>query len=203
VEGHHAIRWDFPTEPVKPTSDVPKVEVEEVETSQPQGDAHAQASKNKSNVARPIHSIQFTAFLDPTSTRPSLFFEQMSRTLPTGSEIIKVGRFSPSRNYVIESAQSAVPVGFQSRVVSRSHCRFWFKDGTCYIRDTKSLSGTFLNDIRLSSAEVESKACKVNDGDIVQLGTNFRGGGKMKNRCVKIRIGLDKDWQQDVDGITE
>jgi hypothetical protein len=35
----------------------------------------------------------------------------------------------------------------------------------------------------------------VNDGDIVQLGIDFKGGEEMIFRCVKIRVELNKGWQ--------
>lgn len=35
----------------------------------------------------------------------------------------------------------------------------------------------------------------MNDGDIVQLGIDFKGGEEMIFRCVKIRVELNKGWQ--------
>lgn len=37
------------------------------------------------------------------------------------------------------------------------------------------MSGTFLNAMRLSEPGKESKPFKLNDGDIVQFGVDFRG----------------------------
>ncbi|EQK97588.1 FHA domain containing protein [Ophiocordyceps sinensis CO18] len=93
------------------------------------------------------------------------------------------------------SQPSAAPVGFKSKVVSRRHCEFWCEDGKWYIRDVKSSSGTFLNHIRLSPPSQESKAYPVNDGDIVQLGIDFKGGEEMIFRCVKMRLELNRGWQ--------
>lgn len=90
---------------------------------------------------------------------------------------------------------SAAPVGFKSKVVSRRHCEFWYEDGKWYIKDVKSSSGTFLNHIRLSPPSQESKAFPVNDGDIVQLGIDFKGGEEMIFRCVKMRLELNRGWQ--------
>jgi pSer/pThr/pTyr-binding forkhead associated (FHA) protein len=86
-------------------------------------------------------------------------------------------------------------VGFKSKVVSRRHCEFWCEDGKWYIKDVKSSSGTFLNHIRLSPPSQESKAYLVNDGDIVQLGIDFKGGEEMIFRCVKMRLELNRGWQ--------
>ncbi|KAK0711396.1 hypothetical protein B0H67DRAFT_492083 [Lasiosphaeris hirsuta] len=144
-----------------------------------------------------LPSIRFSTFYDPRATRPSLTFSTISRTLPTGSEIIRVGRYSErdSQPNVPHNAPSAAPVGFKSKVVSRRHCEFWYEEGKWFIKDVKSSSGTFLNHIRLSPPGTESKPFPVNDGDIVQLGIDFKGGEEMIFRCVKMRLELNRGWQ--------
>ena len=144
-----------------------------------------------------LPSIRFSAFYDPRSNRPSLSFSPMSRTLPSGKEVIRVGRYSERENHppVPTNAPSAAPVGFKSKVVSRRHCEFWFEQNKWYIKDVKSSSGTFLNHIRLSAPGTESKPFPINDGDIVQLGIDFKGGEEMIYRCVKMRIELNRGWQ--------
>ncbi|OLN85651.1 E3 ubiquitin-protein ligase DMA2 [Colletotrichum chlorophyti] len=144
-----------------------------------------------------LPSIRFSAYYDPRATRPSLTFPPVSRTLPTGGEIIRVGRYSERDNQpnVPNNSPSAAPVGFKSKVVSRRHCEFWYDDGKWYIKDVKSSSGTFLNHIRLSPPGTESKPFPVNDGDIVQLGIDFKGGEEMIFRCVKMRLELNRGWQ--------
>lgn len=91
---------------------------------------------------------------------------------------------------------SEAPVGFKSKVVSRKHCEFSFVDGQWQIRDVSSSSGTFLNHIRLSQPNQESRLFPIKDGDIVQLGIDFRGGEEMIFRCVKIRIECNRAWQK-------
>ncbi|KAI5926350.1 SMAD/FHA domain-containing protein [Camillea tinctor] len=144
-----------------------------------------------------LPSIRLSAFYDARSTRPSLSFTPVARTLPTGKEIIKVGRYSERENHapVPMNTPSAAPVGFKSKVVSRRHCEFWYENGKWFIKDVKSSSGTFLNHIRLSAPGTESKPFPVNDGDIVQLGIDFKGGEEMIYRCVKMRIELNRGWQ--------
>ncbi len=117
--------------------------------------------------------------------------------MPTGSEVIRVGRYSErdTQPNIPHNAPSAAPVGFKSKVVSRRHCEFWYEEGKWYIRDVKSSSGTFLNHIRLSPPGTESKPFPVNDGDIVQLGIDFKGGEEMIFRCVKMRLELNRGWQ--------
>jgi hypothetical protein len=41
-----------------------------------------------------------------------------------------------------------------------------------------------------------SRPYAVRDGDIVQLGIDFRGGEEMIFRCVRIRIECNRTWQQ-------
>lgn len=145
-----------------------------------------------------VPSIRFSAYYDPRSTRPSLSFPPITRTLPNGTEVIRVGRYSErdGQSANMNSNQpSAAPVGFKSKVVSRRHCEFWCEDGKWFIKDVKSSSGTFLNHIRLSPPSQESKAYPVNDGDIVQLGIDFKGGEEMIFRCVKMRLELNRGWQ--------
>ncbi|KAF4120357.1 FHA protein [Geosmithia morbida] len=166
--------------------------------------AAAAAAAASSTSPQFLPSIRLSAYYDPRSTRPSLTFPTVSRTLPTGTETIRVGRYSERDNQPAMSASvglgnhhqpSAAAVGFKSKVVSRRHCEFWYENGKWYIRDVKSSSGTFLNHIRLSPPSQESKAFPVNDGDIVQLGIDFKGGEEMIFRCVKMRIELNRGWQ--------
>ncbi|KAK7421838.1 hypothetical protein QQZ08_009783 [Neonectria magnoliae] len=161
--------------------------------------ASTAADAASSSAADTTPSIRFSAYYDPRSTRPSLTFPPISRTLPTGSEKIRVGRYSERDSHSMANLPgnqpSAAPVGFKSKVVSRRHCEFWYEDGKWYIKDVKSSSGTFLNHIRLSPPSQESKAFPVNDGDIVQLGIDFKGGEEMIFRCVKMRLELNRGWQ--------
>ena len=50
--------------------------------------------------------------------------------------------------------------------------------------------------MRLSPPGQESRAFAVNDGDVVQLGIDFRGGEEMIFRCVKIRVECNRGWQK-------
>lgn len=147
-----------------------------------------------------LPSIQLIPHQDPRVARPSLTFDTITRTLPGDSSIIKVGRYSekdtPTENTPV--GPSEAPVGFKSKVVSRRHCEFFYSNGQWYVKDVKSSSGTFLNHIRLSQPGVDSKPFPVNDGDIIQLGIDFKGGEEMIFRCVKIRVALNRGWQKEL-----
>lgn len=161
------------------------------------GDA-ANDNETTSTAHPTLPSIRFIPHFDPRANRPSLSFPAITRTLPGESSIIRVGRYSERENApeINPSVPSHAPVGFKSKVVSRRHCEFWCANNQWFIKDVKSSSGTFLNHLRLSPPGIESRAYPVNDGDVVQLGIDFRGGEEMIFRCVKIRIECNRGWQK-------
>ena len=143
-------------------------------------------------------TIKFIPHQDSRAARPSLAFIPTSRTLPHEDCVIRVGRYSErdGNPNPPPNIPSSAPVGFKSKVVSRRHCEFWCSQGQWYIKDVRSSSGTFLNHIRLSQPSAESRPFPVNDGDVVQLGIDFKGGEEMIFRCVKIRIECNRAWQK-------
>jgi pSer/pThr/pTyr-binding forkhead associated (FHA) protein len=145
-----------------------------------------------------LPSIRFIPHQDPRAGRPSLQFPTITRTLPNESAILRIGRYSERDNApeIAPNTPSAAPIGFKSKVVSRKHCELFCTDGNWFVKDVKSSSGTFLNHIRLSQPNVESKPFRIKDGDIIQLGIDFRGGEEMIFRCVKIRVECNRGWQQ-------
>ncbi|KAF4553796.1 E3 ubiquitin-protein ligase DMA2-like protein [Elsinoe fawcettii] len=148
---------------------------------------------------RPQPTIRLIPHHEARSSRPSLTFPIISRNLPNQNAIIRVGRYSERDNQaaIAESnPDSVAPVGFKSKVVSRRHCEFWCSNNQWYIKDVKSSSGTFLNHVRLSAAGTESRPYPVNDGDIVQLGIDFKGGEEVIFRCVKMRVECNRSWQK-------
>ncbi|KAF5000718.1 hypothetical protein FGRMN_1559 [Fusarium graminum] len=184
---------------ISTTTDTPAAADSNQDHNTMSGSQAATTGDGGSSTPETAPSIRFSAYYDPRSTRPSLTFPPISRTLPTGSEKIRVGRYSErdshSMSNISGNQPSAAPVGFKSKVVSRRHCEFWYEEGKWYIKDVKSSSGTFLNHIRLSPPSQESKAFPINDGDIVQLGIDFKGGEEMIFRCVKMRLELNRGWQ--------
>ncbi|XP_014554043.1 hypothetical protein COCVIDRAFT_106149 [Bipolaris victoriae FI3] len=156
------------------------------------------SSTDSGGAVKHLPSIRFIPHQDPRAGRPSLIFPTITRTLPDESAVLRVGRYSERDNApeISSNTPSAAAIGFKSKVVSRKHCELWCKDGSWYIKDVKSSSGTFLNHIRLSQPNVESKPFRIKDGDIIQLGIDFRGGEEMIFRCVKIRVECNRGWQQ-------
>ncbi|KAI5811211.1 RING finger protein, partial [Peziza echinospora] len=147
----------------------------------------------------PAASIRFTPHIDIRSSREALTFSPIERILRIGDEVIRVGRYSERDSQPTgrdASGANTAPVGFKSKVVSRRHCEFWYDNGQWYVKDVKSSSGTFLNHIRLSAPNVESRAFPIYDGDILQLGIDFKGGEEPIFRCVKIRVELNRAWQK-------
>ncbi|CAZ83821.1 unnamed protein product [Tuber melanosporum] len=163
-------------------------------THQPNNSPLVRSPSNTSRVPQPSDpaaSIRFIPHVDTRATRESLIFTPIERILRFKDEHIRVGRYSDR-----DQANPSAPVGFKSKVVSRRHCEFWCDNGQWYIKDVKSSSGTFLNHIRLSAPGVESRAYPLYDGDILQLGIDFKGGEEQIFRCVKIRVELNRAWQK-------
>ncbi|KAI8066187.1 hypothetical protein BDF21DRAFT_427285 [Thamnidium elegans] len=118
----------------------------------------------------------------------SLVFSIIERDLEVG-RIIKIGRFTDR-----SSIQNHI--SFKSKVVSRSHCEIWLNnEGKVQLKDTRSSSGTFVNHVRLSPANTESRPVEVRDGDLVQLGVDYQGGYEEIYRSVKMRFEVNRPQQ--------
>jgi pSer/pThr/pTyr-binding forkhead associated (FHA) protein len=88
-----------------------------------------------------------SSFYDPiarNNIHPAAF-ENLEFTLSDG-KFIKFGR--PIRGAEEDKADNLA--WFKSKVVSRNHAECWMKNGTVYVKDSGSSSGTFLNGMRLS-----------------------------------------------------
>ncbi|XP_058789741.1 sarcolemmal membrane-associated protein [Phymastichus coffea] len=100
------------------------------------------------------------------------------RTLPLGQPI-KVGRSVARARAAIDNAI------FDCKVLSRNHALLWYDCGKFYLKDTKSSNGTFVNSKRLSPSGVESTACEVCSGDIVQFGVDVvESTKKVTHGCI-------------------
>ncbi|GJJ71263.1 E3 ubiquitin-protein ligase DMA1/2 [Entomortierella parvispora] len=143
------------------------------------------AGTSAAPAAPPVPHIRIVPHLDAPR---SLHFEVVDKDVPQGF-VLKIGRFTDKQ---------ALPnrVTFKSKVVSRGHAEIYTDQGKFYIRDTKSSSGTFLNHARLSPPGVESKPTQLKDGDVIQLGVDYQGGTQEIYRCVKMRLELNRSWQQ-------
>jgi pSer/pThr/pTyr-binding forkhead associated (FHA) protein len=101
-------------------------------------------------------------------TRLPLRFDPIDRKVNEG-EVLMVGRHT---DRLVNEHPTAIV--FRSKVVSRNHAKIWFTNGQWFLQDVGSSSGTFRNHIRLSPPNAESVPCAIKDGDIVQLGIDFR-----------------------------
>ncbi|KAJ6476694.1 hypothetical protein C8R47DRAFT_1178840 [Mycena vitilis] len=136
------------------------------------------------------HRIRLVPHLD---SRRSLRFDPIARDLRAGEPALRIGRFTDRSGLGLAAvnALSTNKIAFKSKVVSRAHAEF-------FIRDTKSSSGTFLNHVRLSPANTESRPHQLKDGDILQLGVDYQGGAEDIYKSVKIRVELGREWQAGV-----
>ncbi|KAJ7835719.1 SMAD/FHA domain-containing protein [Mycena olivaceomarginata] len=147
-----------------------------------------------STVSGVAHRIRLVPYLDSP-----LPFHAITRDLRSGDSPLGIGRF-PDRNGLGDAPNT---IAFNSKVVSRVHVEIWVQvgNGNCrqgggirfFIRDTKSSSGTFLNHVRLSPANTESRPHQVKDGDILQLGVDYQGGAESIYKSVKIRVELGRE----------
>ncbi|KAJ7241572.1 hypothetical protein C8J57DRAFT_1526721 [Mycena rebaudengoi] len=135
--------------------------------------APAATANNTANTA-PTHRLRLVPHLD---SRRSLRFDPIARA---------------------QAHAEDWAIAFKSKVVSRAHAEVWVEGASggggvkFDIRDTKSSSGTFLNHVRLSRANTESRPHQIKDGDILQ------GGAEDIYKSVKIRIELGREWQAGV-----
>ncbi|TFK50475.1 SMAD/FHA domain-containing protein [Heliocybe sulcata] len=143
----------------------------------------------------PGHRIRLVPHVD---SRRSLRFEPIQRDVKEGDTPLRIGRFTDRSGLGIAAANAlgSNKLAFKSKVVSRSHAEIWVEAGGKFcIKDTKSSSGTFLNHVRLSPANSESRPHELKDGDILQLGVDYQGGTEDIYKCVKIRVEVGREWQ--------
>ena len=141
------------------------------------------------------HRIRLVPHLD---TRRSLRFDAISRDLKEGDLSLRIGRFTDRSGMGLAAvnALGSNKLAFRSKVVSRAHAEIWVESGgRFFVKDTKSSSGTFLNHVRLSLANTESRPFQIKDGDILQLGVDYQGGAEDIYKSVKIKIELGREWQ--------
>lgn len=144
-------------------------------------------------------SVRLTPLIDHSSSTSGLYFAPIIRKMKPKNEI-SIGRYTEKNKSAAHAPQgSSSPIVFKSKVVSRTHALFQCNDdGQWFLKDCKSSSGTFLNHIRLSPASQELTLMPLIDGDIIQLGMDYRGGTEEVYRCVKMRCEFNKSWQRKV-----
>lgn len=141
------------------------------------------------------HRIRLVPHLD---SRRSLRFDPITRDVVEGDPALRIGRFTERSGLGISQANAlnSNKLAFKSKVVSRAHAEVWCEpSGKFYIKDTKSSSGTFLNHVRLSAANQDSRAFELKDGDTLQLGVDYQGGTEDIYKCVRIRVEIGREWQ--------
>ncbi|KAF8885372.1 hypothetical protein CPB84DRAFT_131767 [Gymnopilus junonius] len=141
------------------------------------------------------HRIRLVPHLD---TRRSLRFDAIGRDLKEGDPALRIGRFTDRSGLGLAAvnALGSNKLAFRSKVVSRTHAEIWVESGgRFFVKDTKSSSGTFLNHVRLSPANTESRPFQLKDGDILQLGVDYQGGAEDIYKSVKIRVEIGREWQ--------
>ncbi|EMD36391.1 hypothetical protein CERSUDRAFT_66022 [Gelatoporia subvermispora B] len=147
------------------------------------------------NANAPTHRIRLVPHLD---SRRSLRFDPICRDVREGDAPLRIGRFTDRSGLGLAAANAlgSNKLAFKSKVVSRAHAEIWAETGgRFFIKDTKSSSGTFLNHVRLSPANTESRPSELRDGDLLQLGVDYQGGTEDIYKCVKIKVEVGREWQ--------
>ncbi|KAF9442443.1 hypothetical protein P691DRAFT_779414 [Macrolepiota fuliginosa MF-IS2] len=149
----------------------------------PPGTNHAQATTTSDNnpTGTATHRIRLVPHLD---TRRSLRFDPIGRDLREGDPALRIGRFTDRSGLGLSAINSlnSNKLAFRSKVVSRAHAEIW----------------TFLNHVRLSAADMESRPFQIKDGDILQLGVDYQGGAEDIYKSVKIKVEIGREWQAGV-----
>ena len=131
-------------------------------------------------------------------SRRSLRFDPITRDVVEGDAALRIGRFTERSGIAVSQANAlnSNKLAFKSKVVSRAHAEVWCDHGgKFFIKDTKSSSGTFLNHVRLSPANQDSRPFELKDGDTLQLGVDYQGGTEDIYKCVRIRVEIGREWQ--------
>lgn len=140
------------------------------------------------------YSIRLTPYIDHSSPGPMGYIATVERTAKNGMTF-RVGRLT-DKNDTSQTRPEHSPVVFRSKVVSRSHAQLTVMDGQWFVQDVKSSSGTFLNHVRLSQQYQQSQPFPLRDGDVLQLGMDFRGGTEELYKCIKVRVEVNRSWQR-------
>ncbi|KAI0049344.1 SMAD/FHA domain-containing protein, partial [Auriscalpium vulgare] len=141
------------------------------------------------------HRIRLVPQID---NRRSLRFDPITRDVSEGDTALRIGRFTDRSGLGVAAANAlgSNKLAFKSKVVSRAHAEIWCEQpAKFFIRDTKSSSGTFLNHVRLSAANQDSRPFELKDGDTLQLGVDYQGGTEDIYKCVRIRVEIGREWQ--------
>lgn len=172
--------------------------IPEATSEQPQSESISEEDRSGKDKDG-FFSVRLTPIIDHLSSNTGLYFSPMIRRVGPKQSIF-VGRYTEKNKSAAHAPQgSSAPIVFKSKVVSRTHAMFECnEEGLWFLKDCKSSSGTFLNNIRLSQASQELTLWPLMDGDVVQLGLDYRGGTEEVYRCVKMRCEFNRSWQRKV-----
>jgi len=144
----------------------------------------------KTSSPRRFHCIYFVPHVD---SRHSLKFDPILCNIEEGNVPLRIGRTADHPGPNASGVLGSGALYFKSKAVSRAHAEIRVvTDGKFFVRDTKSSFGTFLNGVRLSPANLESRLAELKDGDVLQLGVDLLGGHEDTDKCVKMRVEINR-----------
>jgi pSer/pThr/pTyr-binding forkhead associated (FHA) protein len=122
---------------------------------------------------------------------------KIDKAKPVPRPITREDRATNNVTMIPFGTEEKPSISFRSKVVSRSHAQIWAgKDGLLYFRDVGSSSGTFINRLRLSPSNKESRAYPLNSGDIIQLGVDYQGRQEEIYKAVMLKVFIKRQSGQ-------
>ncbi|OCH93184.1 hypothetical protein OBBRIDRAFT_885702 [Obba rivulosa] len=141
-----------------------------------------------------------TLRLKPDADSPdALQFEPIVRILRIGDPLL-LGRYSAREGDAREEGADANPqtssrAAFRSMVVSRSHAEIWLDiDGAVLIKDLESTGGVYVQGRSVVNYHTSAMA-ELHNGDVLQLGEPDVRRGKIRHKCVRAIVEIERTIQ--------
>ena len=147
-------------------------------------DGHTPEIRKDARLRIRVQRMTVTAHQFENNEEPSLIFSVKSKAIKDVRESILLG----SHDGEAEKPAFSSFIGFDSKMLSKTHCKFTYYYGRWWIKDLKSTWGTFVNGERLSPERIESGLWGVKSGDVIQLGSSLEGETREEFRPERMEL---------------
>uniref|UniRef100_A0A0N4ZCP5 FHA domain-containing protein n=1 Tax=Parastrongyloides trichosuri TaxID=131310 RepID=A0A0N4ZCP5_PARTI len=143
-------------------------------------------------------NIEDITYIILTPCVESYFFDERKIHLPyKDNSAIIIGR--NIGNHVAKKDNAI----FHCKVLSRNHACIWNENGICYIQDTNSSNGTYLNGVQLHSSNSKCFKKRLYTGDIIQFGVEIVDfNNKVVSQCIIAYVKFANKYGVEID-VTE